>query len=280
MKFRSRGQLSLGIQHLWLIIFLLQPLSVYAHSDIHERVNALIEQIHNNPQDPSLLFKRAELNRQHQDWDAALADYDQVEKLDADFTALDFGRGRTLFEAGRAEEALVSLDRYLKHHPQHIRALLTRARANTALARYQSAIADYNMAISLAKQPLPEYYLERAQSWVAAGDEFYDKAIQGLDEGVALLGPVFTLQYAAIDLEIQKQRYSDALKRMNELPASIKNTPIWQLRRGDILQLAGRNQQAREAFDLALIQIHELPETRRKVKAIADLEKQLLIRLE
>ena len=265
---------------MWLVLFMLLPVSVYAHSDIHERIVTLTEQLQVTPQDPSLLFKRAELNRQHQDWDAALADYDRVEQLDVDFSAVDFGRGRTLYEAGRTEEAMAPLDRYLIANPKHIRALLIRARARAVLARYQGAVADYDKVISFSDHPLPEYYLERAESWVASGEKFIQQAIQGLDEGMALLGPVFTLQYAAIDLEVKSQQYANALKRIDALPTSIINTPTWQLMRGDILLLAGNDQQAHVAFDSALAQIHKLPDTRRKVKAVAELEKQLLTRLE
>lgn len=264
---------------LWLFIAVLQVSPVHAHSDLHERIVALTKQLQITPHDPSLLFKRAELNRQHHDWNAALADYDQVEKLDADFPAVDFGRGRTLYESGQAAEALAALDRYLIGNPKHIRALLTRARARVLLARYQDAIADYDKVIFFSNRPLPEYYIERAESWAALGEKFHHKAIKGLDEGLSTLGPVFTLQYAAIDLEVKSRQYANTLKRIDALPASIKNTSTWQQKRGDILLLAGDAQKAQAAFDFALAKIHKLPETRRKVKAVAELEKQLLTRL-
>ena len=57
-------------------------------------------------------------------------------------------------------------------------------------------------AFTLPRQPEPDDFLDRARALEAAGASYVDAAIVVLDQGMAALGPIVSLQLPAIDLEI------------------------------------------------------------------------------
>ena len=94
----------------------------------------------------------------------------------------------------------------------------------------------------------------------------------GLDEGINKLGPLVTLELAAIDLELRRDNYDAALARLDVITAQSERKEMWLVRRGEILSAAGRSEEAREAFNAALTAIDSLPPARRQSKAITALQ--------
>ena len=198
--------------------------------------------------DAALYLARGELYRAHHDTTPALADYATALRLNPTLDAAHLARGRLLMEANRAAEALPDLDRFLARRPDHADALVVRARARAAVGDAPHARADYDRALSLA--PNPDWFIERARLVrPSAGPA---AAIDGLDEGLARLGPLLTLTLEAIDCELSLGHHDAALARLDRLVAASGPHPQWTLHRGDILLAAGRQKDARDAFSTAL----------------------------
>ena len=89
------------------------------------------------------------------------------------------------------------------------------------------------------------------------------------------MGPLITLQLYAIDLEAKQKSYDAALARLDKVAAASPRKETWLARKGEILQLAGRPEQAADAFQAALKAIAQLPDTRRYVPAMQELEKRI-----
>jgi predicted negative regulator of RcsB-dependent stress response len=96
--------------------------------------------------------------------------------------------------------------------------------------------------------------------------------LRGLDEGINKLGPVVTLQLAAIDLELRRKNYDGALARLEQITAQSGRKETWLVKRGEILKLAGRDDEARAAFNAALVAIEALPPAYRQSRAVTALE--------
>src|SRR5206468_8109047 len=105
-------------------------------------------------------------------------------------------------------------------------------------------------------------------------------ALRSLEEGIKKIGPIVTLQLFAIDLEVKQKRYDAALTRLEQISAQFPRKETWLARRGEILQQAGRDKEARDAFRDALKAISILPAPRRQVPAMLELEKRLQALLE
>ena len=102
------------------------------------------------------------------------------------------------------------------------------------------------------------------------------RAIRGLDEGIAQLGPVVTLQLAAVDFEVELGRIDPALDRFDRIAARSARKESWQLRRAVILEQAGRSEEAVDSFEDALVGLRELPESRQRTPAMQRLRREAL----
>ena len=265
---------------LTFLVCLLSPVVLLAHADIQVRLAELTQQIASTPNDPALYLQRAELHRRHQDWEATLADYRQVERLAPSRSEeLEFYRGQMWLEAGQPGKARALLDRYLAMHPDHVQALVVRGHAAVELGEPVMAARFLSAAIQHSEQPTPELYLERAQVLVSAGPKYVDQALRGIDEGLIRLGPVIKLIQYAIDLEQERGHYTAALARFETLPPQMRGHPKWITRRGEILAAAGRVKEARTTYAKALSAIQELPPRRQRVKAVVNLEAEIRQRL-
>lgn len=253
------------------ICIALLPSFVNAHEGLHEQIAALTAKIKRDPKNASLYLQRGELHRLHRDWSRAAADYDRAARLQPSLKIVDLARGKMLFESGRLQRSKSTLDRFLSRQPGHYEGLLTRARVLAKLEKRSDAARDFTEALSASSVPEPELYLERAS--VLAGDEQQiTEALRGLDEGIAKLGPVVTLQLAAIDLELRRHNYDAALTRLDQITAQSERKETWLVRRGEILKLAGRDDEARAAFNAALVAIESLPAGHRQSRSVTALE--------
>ena len=254
---------------------ILVPLPCFSHGDVHGRIIEISQRIELQPANAALYLDRAELYRVHQDWDAAQADFDRAYGLNPRLEIIDFARGRMYLEANWPLSAKAALDRFLAKQPNHVEALVVRGRTLAKLERRMDAAQDYTRAINLSRESRPELYIERAQTLAPEGGPYTKEALQGLDQGIQKLGSLVTLQLCAIDLQLKQKDYNGALARLEAITAKSPRKETWLARKGDILQQAGRPQEARIAFKAALDAMETLPPSRKNVPAMLDLQQQL-----
>lgn len=247
----------------------------WAHGDLHGQILDATKEIEKSPRDPGLYLKRAELERNHRQWDAAQADIAQAEALTNRWPILHLVRARLFLDAEWFTSAKVSAGHFLVHEPNNAEAFSIRGRARAKLGEHLAAALDFSRAITNTSRPAPELYIERAQALTAEGGEHLAAALKGLEEGMAALGPLITLQSLAIDVELRQNRVDAALSRIDRVMAQFPRKETWLARRGEILQQAGRSKEAAEAFQSALSALDALPPGRRNVPAMVELEKRL-----
>ena len=260
--------MTLPKKFIWLIAMCvaLLPSFAHAHEGLHEQIAAITAKIKRDPKNASLYLQRGELHRLHRDWARAAADYDRAERLRPDLKIVDLARGKMFFESGNLQRAKLKLDHFLALQPAHYEGLITRGRVLAKLGARIDAAKDFTQALSLSSAPEPELYLERANV------QQIDEALRGLDEGINKLGPLVTLQVAAIDLELRRKNYDGALARLEQITAQSPRKESWLIRRGEILKLAGRDEEARTAFNAALTAIESLPPAHRQSRSVSALE--------
>ncbi len=263
----------------WMAL-VLAPLVALAHGDLHLQIEEVTKRIAKEPRNAELYLKRGELHRAHQEFDAAQADYDFAAALQPHLAFVDLARGKMFLDANWPLSALVALDRFLADHTNHVDGLVTRARTLVKLDRRLQAVEDYNRAIAGAAQPQPEMFLERSQALTNEGPAYFDQALKGVEEGIKRLGPLVVLQMFAIDVELKQQHVDAALARLDGIAAHSARKEKWLAQRGEILQQAGRNEEAREAYQGALKALASLRPGLRQVPAMLDLEKRVQAGLE
>ncbi len=257
---------------------------VTAHPDLESQIRDLTARIESEPQNPTLWIHRGELHRFHRSWPEAEADYRHARKIQPDLEVVDYFLGRMKLDAGRPKQAKKFLDRFLAAQPDHAKALVTRARALVRLGQPLAAAGDYTRAIdafnAADRRPDPSYYLDRARALVEAGPQHVETALRGIDEGLERWGRVITLQLYAIELETELGRHDAALARLTRIAAGANRQETWLVRRGEILESAGRTDGARAAYAAALEAIQALPTSRRSSRAMQELREQTRTALE
>jgi tetratricopeptide (TPR) repeat protein len=265
------------LQILCVVSLALQAAPAWGHPEIERQIADLGARIEKEPANPELFIRRGELHRLHRDWAAAQADYDTARRVDPGFAAVDFFVGRMKAEAGEIEDGKRLLDRFLETHPRHVQGLLTRAEIEERLGQHLAAGRDYTAAIEnipAGERPLPSHYLGRARALAAAGPQYLEQALRGIEEGLVRLDRPITLEIEALELELALGRHDAALARVDRIAADSARKETWLVRRGEILEQAGRPAEARKAYADALVAIESLPSTRRWNRAVARLETQ------
>ena len=244
-----------------------------AHDGLAERIAGVTAQLAGNPASPDLLVRRAELYREARQWTQALADLDRAERVDPTLPVPALVRAHVFLDAHNWTAAVDAATRFLARQPGNADALIVRGRAHARVGHARAAAIDFTRA--LEAQPLPDVYSERARAVAGLGRTGLEDALRGLDEGIARLGSIVTLELEAIDLELRLNRYDAALTRLDRVSAQAARKDSWLARRGAVLERAGRLDEARATYGAALDSARSQPERIRQTRASVALIAQL-----
>ncbi len=119
------------------------------------------------------LNNRARAETLLQQYDAALADYSEALKLNADGPSVSSNRCMTYTEMKRFDEAIADCNAALAKTPKNVFVLTSRANAYLAKGDLDAALADYNEAIRIAPNNIRAHagrgqYFEKKGDTVAA----------------------------------------------------------------------------------------------------------------
>ena len=251
-----------------------------AHWALHQQLIEVSAQLAEHPEDFDLLLRRGELQRLHGSWTESRADFEKARTLRPNDLEPVFRLGRLELDAENPGGAAQWLGRMLEKKPHHIEAALLMGRAQAKLGRNEAAVESFSTAIHWSRQPRPEWLLERSKAILATGHKPNDgdtlkRATASLDEGLELIGPVPTLQLAAIELDLRAGLVDAALKRLDTIRAFSERKETWWFRRGLILEEAGRPREALQAFEATLAAIESLPDRQQRTLAMVQLRKDL-----
>ncbi len=245
-----------------------------AEDDIAEAMESVNRQIAANPKDGRLLVQRGRLQALARKFDQALADLDQANRL-TPLPEIDREKAQVYLTAGWNETGVEHATRHLAKFPEDSEAYLIRGRLNSKLGRVAEAGADLGAAIQRMPEAPLDLYMERASVLTTQDGAHLDEALTTLEQAMKRLGKVVTLEGAALEIELQQQRYDATLARVDGLTQRMPRKDTWLARRGDILVKAGRVPEAREAYQKALDAIGKLSPVQRSQPATRELEKQL-----
>lgn len=227
---------------------------------------ALDASIKARPNDPELYFQRGEVLLGVQAAADALADFDRVARLRADYPRLDLARGCALRALGRHDEALVAAARELERDPRCGAAAVLRARCAASIGQYETALRLWDAALAVTAPRQPEFYLERADAAVQAHAPI--EAIAGLDRAMADIGPLITLQERAVVLCEQSGRWAEAVGRLDRLLRGVTRPETWLAWKARLLDRSGQPAPAAATRHAALAAIAGLSPARRQAPAV------------
>lgn len=260
-----------------LAIFLFGWPESWAHGPIHEQIARLDGQIVEQPENVELYFRRGRLFLVHRDWQAALADFDRVEKLDPTLTSVTVFRAEAYLgksdpkSAAALLEALVALPEDRTKPQNRSRAFFLLGQARDALEQPSTAAVAYQRSIELIERPTPDHYLACARAYAKAGPSRFEEAIRVLDQGSEQLGSLVVLERYALELEVESKNFDPALKRIDRLLEQSTRRESWLMEKGRVLLAAGRRDAARASLEEAQKALESLPPHRRGTRAMVEL---------
>ncbi len=262
------------------VFVLTQVAGALAHSALDAQLADLDRRLRVEGESCELFMARGDLHRLHRDWRAALADFDRAESLDPERFEVEYFRAKVHLDSGRQEQAEAHLRRLLDQPPGRLDrwrgpAHLLLAKVLSRSGRPLAAADQYDQAIALLERPRPQVYVDRARELRAAGHPFLERAVQGLDEGLARLGSLVTLEQLALELELEGRAYEAALTRVGRLLRDASRTETWLVRKGEILERAGRPSEATATFEAAWEAWLRVPAGRRLSRAMVSLERRI-----
>jgi tetratricopeptide (TPR) repeat protein len=246
--------------------------SAQAHGSFHARIAQADARVALAPDDPEAWLERAVLYRLHGDGERAWADLERAAALAPGRRDVAFERALVLLDAERFAEADAILAGLLGPGLGQPRAHVARARALAGLGDWAGAADELGKAIESQPVPIPDLHLEHARALARAHPGDPDPALHSLDRALAALGPVVALEQEALTLELEAARYDAALARLDRLAARSARPESWLVRRGDVLERAGRHLEARAAYSAALDAIDRLTPQQRAVPALVALD--------
>jgi tetratricopeptide (TPR) repeat protein len=236
-----------------LAALVIAPSAARAHLGVEELGDRLDAEIIRHPEQADLHLERARVYLLAQRVNDALAELDLAARQGADRDVVGTTRGEALLAAGDARAARAELDRVLRRNRDAYGTLFARGRVWLALGNPKHAADDFGRAIAGLKMPRPEHVIARRDALLSLGRRA--AALRALDEGMARIGHVASLELAAIDLELDLGRDERALGRLERLLATTPANPVWVARRADILRRTGRMPEARAEYARALTMI-------------------------
>jgi tetratricopeptide (TPR) repeat protein len=256
-----------------ILLALAAPAS--GHQGLHEEIRRTTLRIMEKPASPLLYLRRGEAHRIHGDFGLAIDDYRAARGLDPGLVVTDLCVGRALLDLGLPLAALPALDRFLLERPSSPEGHFWRGTAAFRLGDLEWAAEDFGRAIDCypaAAPPPPDLYLKLASALAARGGPRIDAALRRLEDGLERLGRPIALELAALELELARDRYPEALRRLERLSDGSPRKEVWLQKTGMVLEAAGRPGEARAAYARALEAIEALPSHRRRTPLVLELE--------
>ncbi|GJM25177.1 MAG: hypothetical protein DHS20C16_15920 [Phycisphaerae bacterium] len=223
----------------WFIVFGC-PLALCAHPGPHHDIARVSKLVEAEPHRAELWIERAYHRRLAEQYDEALADLAEAERLAPGTSELCAHRGMTLSAMGRDAEAESELNRFLEETSGTAGTFSERAQIRQRAGRLDEAVTDLAAAIKL--KPDVAYFVQRGR--LQEKLKRWDDVASGYREGIAKVGQVATLNHGLIRAEVARGNHDEALTLIDGVMEHTKVKTPWQLQRADVLESAGKPEAA------------------------------------
>ena len=173
------------------------------------------------------------------------------------------------------KKALAQTKKYSRVNSKDARVWLLQARAQMGIKKYIKAAQNFRKGRELSGRGIPKHYLDEAKALFKAGGKYQQQAIDLLDQGVKVMGPLVVLEESAFEYERDRGSFKAAILRARRLGERQGAQARWALEEGKVWVLAKSSAEARQIFRHGLDTIAAMSERRRNLPATLALEEKL-----
>lgn len=247
---------------------LLVPMLLPAHPDPSHTLEQLEEHLRETPGDQALLRQKADLLITTAHPKEAAPVVQELIKASPGHEENLLLEARLALAEGKREEAGLKAKSLVSKHPRYAFGWNLLSRIEHEAGNRDAAIEAKRRYLEFSRSPGPTEVMTCA-TWLRErgkpGDS--EAALEILDRGLARLGCLSGLHYAAIVIELELGHHDSSLRRIDALTARYRPSVDLEMRRTEILEKAGRFQEAAVSCDTAIALLDALPGSRKKSAA-------------
>lgn len=210
--------------------------TLHAHGLANDRIADISHQIEHQPKDAILYLKRGRVALDSAHWKDALRDFEKAEQLNENLFDAIYWQGYAKLKQGYTQSASEQLIRYLKKSPTSPSGHQYLAQAYVLLGKYSDAANHYDLAIQYNVNAQPQVYVERVQALNKITPPPSKRIAKGIQDGIDILGPQINLLELMVETYAQAKQYKSAILWHTRYPQSLRNTPSWMLKHGQLYE--------------------------------------------
>jgi tetratricopeptide (TPR) repeat protein len=264
------------MRQLILILLFIVPVTAWSHGDLHDQIDDVSKQLVDGKSITELYLKRGKLYLQDGSFQQAIHDFRKSLQLEPALHVVHYHLGEAYLATNRSDTAEFHTRLFIKSLGVDTYGGLSRGYALLGKI-YQNrnkqleAAKAFEQSLQNNLQPGPVDYLQAADAYVKSGKKYQQQAMHLLDKGIDRLGPVVTLQEAAIELEMLSGSYDAALARVGTFRSQGISEPNISYRQASIMSTARRVEEAQKYYKKALAEIESLPAHKQASRSIQKL---------
>ncbi|MEC8114685.1 MAG: hypothetical protein VX104_02455, partial [Planctomycetota bacterium] len=215
--------------------------AVVAVPSAHDGLEELLAQAHaavaRHPEALNPRLQRAELYRQHEEWELAALDLQAAIKISgADEPVVMLGQAELKLAQGRAAEALPLLLQLVNKENMSLVAHDRLGRAYAQLKQWSNCIEHLWAVVQEHPEPRPQHYVALSEAHRSAKD--LKQAMAVLTQARRKFGPLLPLEDRLAELESQVGRHAEAIERITHVLDDAPRKEFWLARRADLREVA------------------------------------------
>ena len=259
------------------ILYILTISLVTAHGDLDVRIVKATEDISKDPENKDLYFHRGKLYYQHEEYQKGILDFNTaVEKGDSS-ELINLFKSKCFFELGDYASAETEIKNFFSKNAHHVVAHNLHAKILFKQGDFHESALKYEYVIQKTIRPLPENYIDAANSWQTLEDEYsIDYAVKILKDGIENLGPIISLQHHLISILTQNKRYEEAISFQINIIENLNRKESGYYALHEIYLQNGDKDGALKALKDAEVAWNQLPQRLKKNSAMITLKQNIL----
>ena len=247
-----------------------------------QQIAGVDREMEENPADPGLHLRRAELHRAHGDPEAAREDLRSALEMNPRDGAALLTLARLERETGRLSAALEAVEAFLQEHADDPIAWEEKGRIHAAAGEWTEAANSWQRCLSVSKDPEPGTVGACADALCRAGSP--RRALEALNDAIGRHPRVIPLRQRAAVVHIGLDEHKAADRHFDALLAFYPNLRVRLLvEEADIWRRHGHAVESRDSYEDALAALSSLSPARRSrpgFRELSDLIDQALASLE
>lgn len=229
-----------------LAVIFVWACTVQAHPDPLENIKIYTYILSVSPENPAIFLNRGICYRLVSDFDKAIDDFNQAEKLGLVGRGLWMNRAMSYLPLKRYEEALADVSKIIEKSPKDSTSRYYRGEIYFKLGKFHEAIEDYTQG--LASQNSPYLLFVRADAYRTIGE--LTRSLEDYTQAIALADHMVPFRIARSRVLAALGRYEEARKDLDD--AARKQPERYQIYMERAILSASQSLEASRTADLKL----------------------------